>query len=534
MRSTPLLLLALIACDGVIGEPFTRPSSDAPTVIENKPGRAPLLSVGPRRLTAEELDATLVVTLGLTSHPAVGLIPSEPGNVFDTTAAAQLVSDRLITRAEQLAELAAADAVASPTFMATVVGCPTAAPTDRACMSRFVERAGLLLFRAPLEADEAAAFTDFGMQWAATDSAFRAGVELVLRAMLQHPKFLYQIERDARGPTSPYEVATRLSLLFWGSGPDDELLALAATDALKTPDQLRAAAERLLASPRAAAQVQRFTAQWLGYATLASAGPLPAAMKRQADELVAQVLVTNAAPLGALLAETSSSMNDTVGALYGMTAPAQWGRVTLPAARPGILGTPAFFTVGLKGADSSPTLRGRHVRERLLCQTIGAPPPGVITDVAPSAGTPACKIDRYAAHRTQGSTCQGCHAQMDPIGFGLENYDPQGRYRAFDDSSGTANPACPIDGKGKLEGFGGDFTGPAGLSRLLAGAPQLEACAAQHFVAFAAGVEPTAFPAQTGEAVAAAARTGQGRFVDLMLAAAALPGFAAPNPEATP
>src|SRR5205823_11207851 len=130
-----------------------------------------------------------------------------------------------------------------------------------------------------------------------------------------------------------------------------------------------------------------------------------------------------------LLAVAGAPGIPAMSSVYGVTLstdPAVW--TALPASRRGLFTRAAFLSNGAKAGDTSPTGRGKFVRERLLCQTIAPPPPGVPTDAPPSTGG-TCKVDRYAAHRANPS-CAGCHSQMDPVGFGLENFDRFGRWRS--------------------------------------------------------------------------------------------------------
>src|SRR6185503_20729282 len=122
-----------------------------------------------------------------------------------------------------------------------------------------------------------------------------------------------------------------------------------------------------------------------------------------------------------------------LAAHYGLPAPAGGGPAWVPYGadpRRGILSHGAVLAAGAKFDDTSPTLRGVFVRNRLLCQVVPPPPPNVAVDEPPQSVTSRCKVDRYAAHRT--GSCASCHSQTDPISFGLENYDRSGAYRATD------------------------------------------------------------------------------------------------------
>jgi hypothetical protein len=131
------------------------------------------------------------------------------------------------------------------------------------------------------------------------------------------------------------------------------------------------------------------------------------------------------------------------------------------------------------GADTSPTLRGKLIRTRLLCQDIPPPPESVNKDDLPESDSP-CKKDVRAIYMTGG--CKGCHGQMDPIGWGLENYDKEGRYRTYEPD----HPECTIDGKGTIEGVG-EFEGPGGLADLLVASDDLQTCVTTQLYRFAMG-----------------------------------------------
>ena len=139
--------------------------------------------------------------------------------------------------------------------------------------------------------------------------------------------------------------------------------------------------------------------------------------------------------------------------------------------------------------DAAPT------ETRRLELTVPRPPPDVDADQPPQGAMDAvCKYERYAEHRDQSSSCAGCHELVDPIGFGLENYDVAGRYREHDDGL----PECIIDGSGEIVGIG-EFNSPGELSDLLVENEYVDACAVKQFMTFALGRETTSYeivPAQ--------------------------------------
>jgi hypothetical protein len=155
--------------------------------------------------------------------------------------------------------------------------------------------------------------------------------------------------------------------------------------------------------------------------------------------------------------------------------------------RAGILSHGSFLSVAPNVDDTSPTKRGKIVRERLMCQTIPPPPPDVMADTPPTPTDDSCRLDEYRAHRSQGA-CAACHELMDEVGFGLEQYDSVGIFREFEylPEGLETNASCPIDGRGEIVGIG-TFDGPAGLGRLLAEQGIVQDCVVDQLYAYAMG-----------------------------------------------
>jgi hypothetical protein len=277
------------------------------------------------------------------------------------------------------------------------------------------------------------------------------------------------------------EIATRLSFLFWGTGPDEELLASASE--LASPEARRSAAERLLDDPRAHRQLFRFHAMWLGYRSLDDAS-LGQSFRHETEALIDRAVFEPGANYLTLFDSPETFIDDALAENYGLPAPpGGQGWVSYPeqSGRAGVLSHGSVLSSFSKFSDTSPTQRGIFVRTRLLCQSVPPPPAVVNVDQPPGDGEPGCKIDRYVAHAEQ-SGCSECHGLFDPIGFGLENYDMLGRYREHDDG----NPDCPIDRTGELPGYG-EFRGPAELAGLLLDNQLIEGCFARQYLSHALG-----------------------------------------------
>ncbi len=449
-----------------------------------------------RRLSRDELDNTLRDVLGETRQLAATNLAADPTGPFDNDAPTQQASGPLIEGLETIAAQAASAIFADSARRAQVLGCTPTGAGDAGCMGTFVRGTGKRLFRRPLTEAEAQRFISLGLGRAQAESSFDQGAAQALRALLQSPAFVYRNEQGAVAPggsfvLTDYEIASRLSYFLWGSAPDAALLAQADAGQLKEPAQRRTAALRMLADPRAIARIKRFHALWLGYHRLPHPAATSQAMLTEADALVERVIFTDNAPWTNLFTSRQAYVNSTLTALYGMTAPSsgyQW--MSLPTDRQGILSTGAVLSVAAKFGDTSPTMRGKYIRESLMCMRIPPPPPDVNVDAPPeSPDNSPCKWNRYSAHRVQQTSCNNCHRLMDPIGFGLEKYDQMGRFRSFDLVNGAPDSGCPIQDQGEITGVG-TFRGPAQLSDLLLTSGAIQTCAVQRVFQFAMGHEP--------------------------------------------
>jgi Protein of unknown function (DUF1588)/Protein of unknown function (DUF1592)/Protein of unknown function (DUF1595)/Protein of unknown function (DUF1585) len=445
------------------------------------------------RLSVAQIDRTLAEVLLDESAPAARALPADGLSPFDNDIKTQNPSQPFVSGQELLSTTAAATLFKDTARRNKVVGCVGSTPTDEACLQTFVTRTGKLLYRRTLATDEVRALVQFGMKEAIALSSFDAGAALVLRTMLMDTRFVYRFEDSSAARKNGYPgkaaMAGKLSFFLWGRGPSAELIDEAESGKLATKDQIAERAKAMLADPAARAQIERFHAQWFGYGKLPHPPALAASMQAEANAMVTSVLFEGKLEWKSLLLADKTKVDATVGDLYGLSGlGATPSVVTFPAGRKGLLSTSAFLSVASKFGDTSPTQRGKFIREQLMCEPIPEPPPGVSTDAPPPAKKDEkdCKINRYAAHRQANSTCIGCHAAMDPIGFGLERFDKFGKQRQYDYTlAGAPKMDCPIDGEGQLNGK--TFNGPAALADTLLETGRAEACLAQRMAAFATG-----------------------------------------------
>jgi hypothetical protein len=535
-RAALVLVLVLGGCHGTITGDFEgsgppRGSGGAgPGPGMGGSGPAPGMAedpyaIGPsglRRLTRTEYDNALRDLLGDASRPGFAKLPEDVNDPFDNNYKDQLASGALIESLETLAEEATSRALAAPARRSMIVGCTPTGPGDAACMKTFIAAFGRRALRRPLGADELQRYLAL-QSFAVEAKDFYFGVGLVLRAMLQDPEFLYQVEIGTPVPGVPgvvrldgHEVASRLSFFLLGSIPTPALNAAADAGKLGTADQRLAAAQELLADARGKQRIDRFHALWLGYHQLPFAAALADALRAESDALVEKVAFGKG-DYFELFRAKETLLTPALAQHYGWPSGNGW--TAYADARRGILSHGAVLAAGGKFDDTSPTLRGVFVRSRLLCEDVQPPPPNVDVDQAPKETTSRCKIDRYAAHRSGG--CAACHVRLDPVGFGLENYDRAGKYRTADKDA----PECAIAGDGVLDGVA-DFNGPAQLGDLLIQTGGMESCVVKQLYRFAMGRRETGQDAPSLERFTALFKNGGRTFDRLLLDVAASGAFA--------
>ena len=270
----------------------------------------------------------------------------------------------------------------------------------------------------------------------------------------------------------------------------------------------------MLDDPKARTQLHRFHAMWLGYRSIPHSAELVAAFNRETSALIDRVVLDEPGSYLRLFTMNETFVDDALADHYSLPRPdGGEGWVSYEGTgRAGILGHGALLAAFSKFEDTSPTQRGILVRTRFMCESVPAPPPTVDVDQPPQGAMDAlCKYDRYAEHRDQSSSCAGCHSLVDPIGFGLENYDVAGRFREHDDGV----PECIIDGSGEIVSVG-NFNGPAELSQLLVENDYIDACAVQQFLTFALGRPTSTYEADMQQEMVDAFRAGQHDFKGLI------------------
>ncbi|MEM6989849.1 MAG: DUF1592 domain-containing protein [Myxococcota bacterium] len=453
---------------------------------------------GIRMLNRREYQNTLEDLVGL-SHAEIEAItvnvPSDATVGFDNNAASLAPSAVLIEE-----QLSVAEDIAAAADLASLLSCDPASPEDPAqCRDTFVDGFARLAFRRPVQAEERALFESVYAAAEVDGLAFDDRMRLVIQAILQSPQFLYRIERSASDGggvevVGAYELASRLSYFLWASMPDVELLDAADQEALGTASEVEAQVRRMLEDPKARTMTAEFHRQWLEVATLDDGtkdvelvpnfDALKPSLAAEAIAFTQHVLWDGAGTADALLTSDTIFVDDLLAELYWIDG--QFGAELQPIAatdkRFGLLTLGSILAQTSISNRTSPTRRGKFVRAQLLC-TEPPPPPDDVEMLDPvPAGEATTTRERLDQHLTDPS-CAACHSFIDPIGFGMENYDLVGEFRLSENAS-------LIDASGELEGLDvadESFDGVRELSERLVEAPQFEACVAQQWFRFAMG-----------------------------------------------
>lgn len=315
------------------------------------------------------------------------------------------------------------------------------------------------------------------------DLAYPAALRLMLKAMLVSPQFIFitpvAVSDDAGEivPLDDYQLASRLSYLLWATMPDDELMRLADSGKLHEPAILTAQVERMLADARSRALFDGFGAQWLGLGDLDSkpfdpelfpemTGQTRAAMVDEVRLFFEHVLRENHS-IVRFIDSDYTFLNENLAPIYGLertVTGAEMRKVQLAdASRGGILGMPAVLAATSMPNRTSPVKRGVWVLEQVLGERVPAAPPDVpaLEKQDQKSVANLTLRERTELHRSE-PVCANCHRLLDPIGFGLENFDAIGRWRDQDDNG------KPIDASGELPG-GSHFSNPRELKAMIAG-----------------------------------------------------------------
>jgi mono/diheme cytochrome c family protein len=367
----------------------------------------------------------------------------------------------------------------SPSRKRLLICTPATSAQQDPCAKKIIAALARRAYRRPVTEEDLQ--VPFAQYRVGLGRGFESGIEMAVRTILVNPKFLFRIETQPPNiavntpfKVSDLDLASRLSFFLWSSIPDDELLTLAEKKTLSKPEVLQQQVKRMLADPKADALVDNFAGQWLFIRNVAGHQPSPESLFHYDDNLrkafeqetklfFASIIRENRSVIDLLNADYTF-LNERLARHYGISGVAgeRFRRVTLPADSPrrGLLGQGGVLMATSYPNRTTPVIRGKWILENIFGAPPPPPPPNVpllVEERDPRKVLPM--REQMAAHR-KNPVCAGCHAQMDQLGFALENFDAIGEWRDLYMSG------AKVDASAELPD-GTKFNGPTELREVL-------------------------------------------------------------------
>ncbi len=463
-----------------------------------------------RRISAEQYAHIITDVFGSTieTKGKLSTIGQRYAGLLEVGASNAGLSPVDLEVAEDLA-LQIASQVVSDRYRKELIPCLPANKNrfDPVCSERFISDVGRLLYRRPLTDEELQNHLLAARQQAEAASNFYTGIERSLANMLVSPSFLYRIESawsigDGESELTGYSKASRLSFLLWDSSPDRALLDAAERGELESASGLQTQIDRMIASPKINRGVRAFFSDMLAleeFDTLIKDAQFfpdfTFQVGQDAREQILRTVVDHlierrgdyrdlfTTPNTFLTPELAAQLAIPLFQANPIATPDRWMAYHFDEDDPraGLLAQPAFVALHSHPGRTSPTLRGKALRENLLCQDVPLPPGDVDFSLMQPGKHPEYKTtrDRLGAHATN-PTCAGCHKITDPIGLALESFDTGGRYRSTENG-------VTIDTSGELDGV--SFADVRGLSQAVRNSPAIVSCLVNRVFAYGVGHE---------------------------------------------
>lgn len=529
----PILCALILALGAGCADSGAGPAGPQRVLRDFEPA-PPVLS----RLTAEQYGHAVRDLLGEAVVVPRDLEPDVPIAGFVAVGSALTpVSPRGVEQYEAAAFDLAEQALETAEGRAALVPCEPEAVVDAACAERFVEVVGRRAFRRALDADEVGRYAALATGAAEVLGDFHEGLVYALAGLLQSPSFLFRVELGEPDPVRPggrrytsVEMASRMSFLLWNRGPDEELLAAGERGELVTDAGIAAQAQRLIRDARSRRAVRAFFDDWLGLYELLRLNKDPGVFVHFSPEVGPAAREETLRSLEYLVYELDADyraafltrgtfVDRRLAAIYDVRAPARegFGRVTFPDDHPrrGLLGQLSFLGLRSHPTSTSATLRGKFIRQTVLCFDVPPPPVNVNTAIPEPTADAVTLRDRVQIHLTA-PPCASCHLQMDPIGLGFEQFDGLGRFRRTEDGA-------TIDPSGDLDGVA--FADAAELAEVIAAHDRLGPCLVRNVYRYATRHLETEGEAAAIDALSAAFEAEGHRVLPLLGEVVLSPGF---------
>jgi hypothetical protein len=498
-----LAAFALSSCSGPTGSEGAQTAATKKVAAVAEPassGAEPRL----RLVTRDQYLNTLAYVFGKDVRPDVEFAPVErvDGLLRLGTSRAG-VNDTQLELYQKTAQFVAAQVI-EPTRRNFVINCKPAneKAADAACASQVLNRIGRLMFRKPLEQDKLAELVSHANASADKLGDFYAGLAVAIEEILMSPKAMLIAESAEPDPKNPgqmrldaYSLASRLSYFLWDAAPDEALLKAAETGEIMTDKGRAKVVDMMLASPRLKDGLRAFFDDMYDFEKMntlakdalvypAFTGLTAEDAREQTLRTVVDHLVAKKGDYRDLYTTRTTFLSPALAALYQLPTTKGWIEYQFPDTSPraGVLTHISFLASHSHPGRSSPTLRGKALRELLLCQPVPRPPANVdFSALENPKSEHKTQRDRVSFH-LENPVCAGCHRITDPIGLAMENFDGSGRFR-------TTERGASIDASGNLDGK--QFTDVTGLASALHDHPGLTSCLVKRVYAYGTGSQTT-------------------------------------------
>ena len=489
------------------------------------PGRVTI-----RRLNRAEYNNTIRDLVGVDFQPADDFPADDVGygfdNIGDVLSMPPILMEKYLAAAEKIVD----KAFAAPEIRQRLLNGVSAGANARGGAYRVLEPFARRAYRRPVTRQEMKRLVELVDLADTNGDGFETGIKLAFQAILVSPNFLFRVELDPDS-TNPkavrtlndYELASRLSYFLWSSMPDEELFAAVRKGTLRQGDNLEKQVRRMLRDPKSRALVDNFASQWLQIRNLKTVTPdtsqfpnfnekLRADMARE-TELVFDYVMREDRSMLEFLDADYTFVNERLARHYGIAGVQgeAFRKVSLTGSpRGGVLTQASVLTVTSNPTRTSPVKRGKWILENIL----GTPPPPPPPDAGELSEDKDVVLSgslrkRMEQHRAN-PNCASCHERMDPLGFGFENFDAVGAWRAKDGK-------FPIDPSGVLPD-GKTFQGPKELKAILKTKEgEFRHCLTEKMLTFALGRGLEDSDAWAVDEIAAAVAKNGNKFSSLVI-----------------
>lgn len=507
-RACLLAVLAPLLALGVHAAPETNSgTASAPNAAQSAPTTSSAPNAVMRRLTAEQYRNIISDTFGPGIRIGGGFEPDPRVDGLTSLGTGRVsVTSAGISAYDGSAQLIAAQVV-NESNRDSMIPCRPANPKapDKACAAKFFVSVGELLYRRPLTQVELSNSVEAASRSAQTLKDFYSGLGASLAGMLSSVPFLFRIEQVEEQGTNgesrldSYSLASRLSFFLWNSGPDSLLLEAAKKGDLKTEKGLQDQVERMLKSRRLEAGVRAYFSDMLGFSSFSTLEKDPDIYpkytsnvandaREQTLRTITNKLLKEEGDYRELFTDGKTFLTPLLASIYRVPLapsgiiglPSVWTEHEFPKGdlHAGILSHISFLALHSHPGRSSPTLRGKALREVFFCQKVPDPPANVdFTEFNDPAAPLKTTRERLQAH-SGSPACAGCHKLTDPMGLSMESFDSVGGFR-------TAEGGTPIDTTGQLGSI--KFADATGLAEAVSRDPAVPPCLVNRLTAYAVG-----------------------------------------------